>query len=321
MNELMAPETVSFLERAVRDPTIDVDKLAQLIALQERVERRQAEIRYSNAMNDLQREMPAVTRDKINPMLRARYVTYEAIDRVIRPYYTKHGFSVSFRTAMNGTRVSVTCVVRGFGHEETNTLESNPDLSGSRGQANKTEVQGIGSIVTYLKRYTMMAAFAIALENDDTDDDGERGSGSYNRRPPPPPRPTPAQEAAPPAAPDNTEARLARLQELLSECPDTDAVEALRQRSKTVIDSAPPEIQARINSMFAATIATLAAGDPVLVGLLAEVDLMSLDEIEELPRSMAWQRKTRDVFPPDMDQLNEHIELRRQQLKGPSDNG
>jgi hypothetical protein len=163
----------SFVERVVCDPSIDVNKLEQVFALQERVADREARRRFAEAMNALQREMPQVTKDAISQ--NRRYATYEAVDAAIRPYYTKHGFSVSFTVHAANNRIRVGCKVKHVGnHEETeHELESGPDMSGARGQATKTEVQGVGSVVTYLKRYTIMAAFAVALQDDETDDDGE----------------------------------------------------------------------------------------------------------------------------------------------------
>jgi hypothetical protein len=173
MSDLITTESMGFLERVVRDPSIDVVKLEQIIALQERVAAREAKRQFAEAMNALQREMPQVTKDAVSQ--NRRYATYEAVDAVIRPHYTKFGFSVSFTLHAANNRIRVGCRVKHRGgHEETeHELESGPDMSGARGQATKTEVQGVGSVTTYLKRYTIMAAFAVALQDDADDDDGE----------------------------------------------------------------------------------------------------------------------------------------------------
>lgn len=175
MNELTNPEAMGFLERAVRDPSIDVVKLEQIIALQERVLDREAKRQFAAAMNALQAEMTPISRDRTNPHAHSRYATYEAIDAILRPLYTRHGFSVRFTTHAAQNRIRVGCTVSHVGghSEQEHELESGPDTAGARGQANKTEVQGVGSIVSYLKRYTLMAAFAVALQDDETDDDGE----------------------------------------------------------------------------------------------------------------------------------------------------
>lgn len=178
-NNLPATRATSIaevIERVVRDPTIEIARFEAIIALQERIEAREAKRQFAEAMARLQAEMPQVTRDAVNPFARSRYATYEAIDREIRPYYTKHGFSTSFRTKATNGRMKVTCVVRHVGgHEEAeHEFESGPDQSGSKGQSSKTEVQGFGSVITYGKKYTLCAAFGIALQDDETDDDGVR---------------------------------------------------------------------------------------------------------------------------------------------------
>jgi hypothetical protein len=225
----------SFVERVVCDPSIDVNKLEQVFALQERVADREARRQFAAAMNALQREMPQVTKDAISQ--NRRYATYEAVDRAIRPYYTKHGFSVSFTVHAANNRIRVGCKVKHVGnHEETDyELESGPDMSGARGQATKTEVQGVGSVVSYLKRYTIMAAFAVALQDDETDDDGEptrqvpaRAERFYREAPTErdrinaetPMNGTPKRERSP-------DELLTGLELAMRDCPDLDAVNKL----------------------------------------------------------------------------------------------
>jgi hypothetical protein len=50
--------------------------------------------------------------------------------------------------------------------------------------------------------------------------------------------------------------------------------------------------------------------------LLAEVEAMDLDALDTLTVSTAWKVKTRDLFPPDRDRLDEAIALRRATVKG-----
>jgi phage recombination protein Bet len=50
--------------------------------------------------------------------------------------------------------------------------------------------------------------------------------------------------------------------------------------------------------------------------LLAEIEAMNADELDTLTVSASWKVKTRDLFPPDMDRINEAIALRKAVLKG-----
>jgi hypothetical protein len=63
------------------------------------------------------------------------------------------------------TQIAVTCVLtHKMGHSEETTLKAIPDTSG-----NKNTVQAIGSTVTYLERYTLLAAMGMAAAGMDND--------------------------------------------------------------------------------------------------------------------------------------------------------
>jgi hypothetical protein len=63
---------------------------------------------------------------------------------------------------VQGTAISVTCILTGHGHEEENTLSGPADASGS-----KNAIQAIGSTLTYLQRYTLVQALGLAASSDD----------------------------------------------------------------------------------------------------------------------------------------------------------
>src|SRR5437899_1653418 len=90
---------LAMIERAARDPTIDVDKLDRLLQMRERENARVTEQAFNAALADAQTEMHPVAADSDNPQTRSRYASYAALDRAVRPIYTKHGFALSFNTA------------------------------------------------------------------------------------------------------------------------------------------------------------------------------------------------------------------------------
>ena len=263
MNEIAPVSSSSdtmlvFLDRVLRDPTIEIARLEQIIALHERVSAREAKRQYAEAMNAVQREMPQVSKDRANPHTRSRYATYEEIDDAIRPIYTRQGFSIAFETETRGERTSVRCMVSHVGgHSEGKyQLESGPDVAGSKGTANKVEVQGVGSIVSYLKRYTLQAAFAVAVKNDETDDDGEGA-----RRPG---RQQQIQTRAPhPLDEPNGTKWLQNLARLLEEAKTTDDVQTLVNDvsvRRTLDDQATPSlIKTTIEGYFTAAFARVGA--------------------------------------------------------------
>lgn len=162
---------LNVIERAARDPSVDIDKMERLIAMQERVLSRQAKEAYDAALAELQPSLPVVTehggiKDR-NGNIQSTYALWEDINDAIRPLLAEHGFALSFKTGRQGDAVAVTGILshRG-GHREETTLELPADGSGS-----KNAVQAIGSSVQYGKRYTASALLNITSRGED--DDGQ----------------------------------------------------------------------------------------------------------------------------------------------------
>lgn len=75
------------------------------------------------------------------------------------------GLSHSWRTEQSSGTIMVTCVVtHSMGHSESTTLSSEPDKSGG-----KNSIQGIGSAVSYLQRYTLFSILGLASQEKDND--------------------------------------------------------------------------------------------------------------------------------------------------------
>jgi hypothetical protein len=172
------PTMLEIIREVASSPTADLSKLEKLLELQERVEARQAKTAYQQAMKAAQEEMEPVRRDGQNDSNRSRYARLETIDRAIRPIYTKHGFCLSFGSEeprkAGAVRVTCKCLHIG-GHAEPFELEADLDMTGPGGKANKTGVQGLGSSVSYLRRYLTLMIFNIQLTNEDNDGQRERG--------------------------------------------------------------------------------------------------------------------------------------------------
>ena len=164
----LADSLLNFIARAVTDPTIDLAKLESLLAMH-------ARLRFDRAMSAAQGEMQPVLRNAQNIQTSSRYATLDAVDAAIRPIYARHGFSLSFtEIPTDGATVRIACIVRCAGHVETYHLEAAADTVGPQGKPNKTPVQGVGSSVTYLRRYLMCMVFNIALTNEDNDGNRQR---------------------------------------------------------------------------------------------------------------------------------------------------
>ena len=160
------------------DPKI----IEKLMDLHERWEAGQARKEYVAAMTAFKQEAPAVLKknDRVDfTTAKGRtaynYANLGSIVQEITAILGKHNLSASWMTAQEGSNVTVTChITHGAGHRESVTLTGPIDESG-----NKNRIQAVGSTVTYLQRYTLLAALGLATGEDD---DG-RGGIPHDRPP------------------------------------------------------------------------------------------------------------------------------------------
>lgn len=160
------------IARAARDPSVDIDKMERLIAMQERVQARTAEVAFNAALADLQVSLPVIDerggiKDR-NGNVQSTYALWEDVNEAIRPCLSKHGFALRFRVDRQADQISVTGILsHREGHKEETTLALPTDTSGS-----KNAVQAVGSSVAYGKRYTAFALLNITSTGED--DDGNK---------------------------------------------------------------------------------------------------------------------------------------------------
>lgn len=164
------------IERAAENPNVDVEKMERLFALQERILMKNAEVAFNTSMQAAQQEMPKILRNRENTSSSSRYADLEKVNEAIVPVYTKHGFSLSFGTAdcPLPAHARITCLVSHIGgHSRTYQGDIPLDLTGPKGNQNKTGVQGFGSTTSYGRRYLTLLIFNITLTNEDNDGQGE----------------------------------------------------------------------------------------------------------------------------------------------------
>lgn len=158
------------IARAARDASVDIDKMERLIAMQERVQIRDAEIAFSTAFAAMQTELPAISKNGQivhKGQVISEFAQWEDINKAIIPTLAEFGFSLSFRpgTAANGA-TTVTGILRHrLGHKEEATLPLPADTSGA-----KNAVQSVGSTLSYGKRY--VGTLILNLTTEGEDDDG-----------------------------------------------------------------------------------------------------------------------------------------------------
>src|SRR6516165_9520708 len=130
------PESFTqMVERVIRDPSIDIARLQQILEMKERMDARSAEQAFDVNLNAVQQDLEPVRRDADNPQTRSKYATYKALDQAVRPVYTKHGFGLSFDTGEldKENMVRVLCYVSCAGHRRTYHIDMPADGKGAKG--------------------------------------------------------------------------------------------------------------------------------------------------------------------------------------------
>ena len=160
---------IALIERLARDPSADLSKMERLLEMRERIVTQEVLTRFNNAMSAAQSEMTQVSVDAANPQTKSRYASFAAIDRALRPIYTRHGFSISFDEGedIGPERIRVLAYVAAGGHSRTYHLDMPADGKGAKGGDVMTKTHATGSAVTYGRRYLLMMIFNIAVGDDD----------------------------------------------------------------------------------------------------------------------------------------------------------
>lgn len=114
------------------------------------------------ALVQAQAAMPAVEADKVNPHFKSKFVSLDHLIAKTRPVLNKHGLAITQApTHLEGQPALQTMIL----HESGESLVSVMPLLVA-----KSDMQALGSAVTYAKRYAWSAACGISA---DEDDDGE----------------------------------------------------------------------------------------------------------------------------------------------------
>jgi len=160
---------ISVIERAASNPNVDIEKMERLLQMQERVMAKASEMAFNDAMNAAQSEIGRIAADSKNNQTHSEYASYAALDRVLRPIYTKHGFSLSFDTGDSPENtVKVVCYVsHKAGYTRTYQATMPADGKGAKGGDVMTKTHAVGSGMQYGQRYLLKLIFNVAVGKDD----------------------------------------------------------------------------------------------------------------------------------------------------------
>lgn len=101
-----------------------------------------------------------------NPYFKSKYAPLQEVLSLVRPLLARHGLTIIQSPSGDGREVAIKTILA---HESGEWIEFDPLVLNPE----KTTPQGIGSAITYGRRYSLSAALGIASEDDD---DGNEAS-------------------------------------------------------------------------------------------------------------------------------------------------
>lgn len=148
--------------------------LERLLAMQERLDAAAALQAYNDAQVRVQAAMQPVFASSLNTQTRSKFARLDAVDDAIRKIYTSEGFRLSF-TALPIPDLGpewflhTVEVSHSGGHVAQYSAPFPIDMLGPKGNAVKTALHGVGSMLTYAQRRLTCMAFNVVVTAEDRD--------------------------------------------------------------------------------------------------------------------------------------------------------
>ena len=169
------------IERLATNPQLNIEVFDRLLLARRQEEDRAAERAFNLAMSIAKGELQPVlkTRDVDYPSKKEgggrtkyKYESFADVAKVVDPVFAAHGLAYRFAVEQGGELVKVTCIVsHSDGYSDRVRLESKVDP----GATGMSWVQALGTVLTYLQRYSLRAAIGLAAG---IDDDGRSAGGT-----------------------------------------------------------------------------------------------------------------------------------------------
>ena len=183
ITEAIALSPMNLLSVALQNNAA-IDVIERLAALQEKAMLRDAEIQFNDALSRAQAEIKRVAPDLQNPQTSSKYASYAAIDRVVRPIYTREGMSLSFShgDCPKADHVRVLCFVSLGAYTRNYQIDMPSDGKGAKGGDVMTKTHATAAADSYAKRYLIKDIFNVAIGEADTDGNTQPSSGLSDER-------------------------------------------------------------------------------------------------------------------------------------------
>lgn len=157
--------------------------------------------KIAEAIAAAQAEIDNAEKDATNPAFRSKYATLASVYNACRPALAKHKVAV-IQVPFNLPEGDIGIA----------TLLAHPSGEWIKGRLyckpSKYDAHGVGSVLTYMRRYSLSAMVGVAPE----DDDGNAGVGKPSEQKAPPPRTAARQEAPEQSGGETEDAKRTRIQ-------------------------------------------------------------------------------------------------------------
>lgn len=165
-NASLGNSMLEIIERAAKNPEVDLEKMDKLLNMQERIMERQGEMDFNADLANLHSNLPTIVKSGqiiVNDEVRSTYAKFEDILEAVRPVMKRYGFAMTFKPETTDRQIKITgMLMHRSGHREEASILLPLDNSGA-----KNAVQAVGSTVTYGKRYVFCSLLNIATGDDD----------------------------------------------------------------------------------------------------------------------------------------------------------
>jgi hypothetical protein len=181
-------EFLELITKVIENPNVDAEKLKVIVELKLQLEDRAAEKAFDAAMQEAQKEVQALSWDKLNKeSSQNRWVSYPRIDAMLKPIREKFGFSESFgvEPELPGPNlmmmyVDVTHKDENGSHRRRYHLPMSISGDGPKGGGVMTAAQAVGNGSSYGMRYLDKLVWKIPMLVDKDDNDGNPVQGTVN---------------------------------------------------------------------------------------------------------------------------------------------
>lgn len=113
----------------------------------------------SAAIAKAQAEVENASKNSANPHFKSRYADLAELLNTVRPVFAAHSLAIIQAPSFDAGVASVETMVSHSSGEWISSVCSSP--------VGKQDAQGVGSAITYLRRYSLAAMCGIAQEDDD----------------------------------------------------------------------------------------------------------------------------------------------------------